>query len=239
MIKYICKTVKNIKRFNKHIKIYDSLNSDGPFAIQKRNIRRHYDWDKQAGDIDEHYFLMDLYMAKAVIKNSSQKHYDIGSRIDGFIAHLLVNMNVTMIDVRPLEFETDGLNFIQGNASHLPMEDESIESLSSLHALEHFGLGRYGDPIDSDAWKKALNEMMRVLKKGGILYLAVPVANSDILYFNAHRVFNPMTIIKQVPQADLLEFRYISNMKISDVIEDIEAEEYGEYSCGLFIFRKK
>ena len=81
--------------------------------------------------------------------------------------------------------------------------------------------------------------MVRVLKPKGLLYLAVPIANRDVLHFNAHRVFNPITIINQVLGAELLEFRYIKNMNISKPIIELAKEDYGEYSCGLFIFRKK
>lgn len=231
--------IKQRKKFHSDKIKYNKQNIDDNFIVVNKNIRRHYDWEKQAGDIDEHYFFMDLYMAKRILSNHTSIHYDIGSRIDGFIAHLLTTINVVMIDVRPLNFNVEGLEFLQGNACQLPLEDNSISSLSSLHALEHFGLGRYGDPIDPDAWKKALDEMVRVLMPNGILYLAVPVANKDALYFNAHRVFNPITIINKMSQVELLEFRYIKNMNISDHIMKIEEEDYGEYSCGLFIFQKK
>lgn len=56
---------------------------------------------KAAGTIDRHYFLQDIYVAKKVIKEQPQRHFDVGSRVDGFIAHLLAGLEgkITIIDV--------------------------------------------------------------------------------------------------------------------------------------------
>ena len=63
-----------------------------------------------------------------------------------------LNAKITIIDIRPLPIKVSNLKFIQANATNLDgIKDNSIESLSSLHAVEHFGLGRYGDPVDPDA----------------------------------------------------------------------------------------
>ncbi len=149
-----------------------------------------------AGGIDSHYFLQDIYMAKKILENNPQDHYDIGSRVDGFISHLLCNnIHITMIDIRPLPRKVEGLSFLQGDATNLSrIETESIDSLSSLHAVEHFGLSRYGGDIDTDASMKAMKEMMRVIKKGGYLYFSVPISYKNGIYYNSHRVFKPSYI---------------------------------------------
>ena len=55
-----------------------------------------------AGGIDRHYFLQDIYLARQIREDHPVKHYGIGSRVDGFISHLLCdNIPVTMIDIRP------------------------------------------------------------------------------------------------------------------------------------------
>ncbi|HWF86113.1 MAG TPA: hypothetical protein VG222_14745 [Vicinamibacterales bacterium] len=50
-----------------------------------------------------HYFHQDLWVAKRIYAARPAAHVDIGSRIDGFVAHLLTFMPVTVIDVRPLD----------------------------------------------------------------------------------------------------------------------------------------
>ena len=50
----------------------------------------------------EPYFWQDLWAAQLVAKNNPKKHYDIGSRIDGFIAHLAsFRENIFVFDLRP------------------------------------------------------------------------------------------------------------------------------------------
>jgi len=68
------------------------------------------------------------------------------------------------------------------------------DSLSCLHALEHFGLRRYGDPIDPQGYERALASMAGLLKRGGVFYLSVPIG-IDRIEFNANRIFNPRVIV--------------------------------------------
>lgn len=126
------------------------------------------DWNGDAGTLD-YYFWQDLWAAKKIFQRRPSQHLDIGSRIDGFVAHVLSFMPVTMIDVRPLSEseKVEGLNFIQADATNLEnIPDNSLESLSSLCAPEHFGLGRYGDPVDAQACFKAMKSMQRVTGGG-------------------------------------------------------------------------
>lgn len=42
-------------------------------------------------------------------------------------------------------------------------------------SLEHFGLGRYGEPIDPDAYFKCSAQIQKKLIRGGKLYIFVPI----------------------------------------------------------------
>ena len=42
-----------------------------------------------------------------------------------------------------------------------------FDSISCLHALEHFGLGRYGDMIDPQGYEKGLFNISSYLTLGG------------------------------------------------------------------------
>lgn len=233
-------------RFEEDISVYNSLllENDKRFVINEKNNLPMYDDTEGAGSVDSHYFLQDYYMAKKVIESGVKEHFDIGSRIDGFIMHLLAsNVSCTLLDIRPFPIEVDGLNFIQTDATSLSnIEENSITSISSLHAIEHFGLGRYGDPIDPYSWEKALQSIQSKLKRNGVFYLGLPVGNKDRLQFNAHRVFRPLTIIETLNNLKLISFSYIHENKIYDVnIEDKKNIErsIGNYDCGLFIFTKE
>jgi len=157
-----------IKRFFSDFRAYNKANKDPKF---KASLKNSYvcvnDWGAQAGSTGI-YFYQDLWAAKKIFEKRPSEHFDIGSSVSGFIAHVLSFMPVTMIDIRPLPEKIENLKFIQADATNLEnIPDNSIESLSSLCAPEHFGLGRYGDPIAPDACFKAMKSMQRVLKSWG------------------------------------------------------------------------
>ena len=92
--------------------------------------------------------------------------------------------------------------------------DGSLESLSTLHAVEHFGLGRYGDPIHPDGWRRAAEALARVLAPGGRLYFSVPIGR-ERLVFNAHRVFSPERCLRASLHCGSCPFRRSTMRAIS------------------------
>ncbi len=211
------------------------------------NIHAQYMWPiitekyMPAGTIDN-YFWQDLWAARLVIRSNVKEHFDIASRLDGFIAHLLATgIDVTMIDVREFPEEIEKLHTIVDDATSLrQIEDNSIESLSALCSLEHFGLGRYGDPIDPEACFKCFDNIQKKLKSGEKLYISVPIGKERV-EFNAHRVFYPSTIINCFHSLKLEEFSCTSQGKIE---YNVDIHKYdndlhdGNYRYGLFYFRK-
>lgn len=224
-----------LRRFVRDLRRYRASGGD----VAWRRVRPFlHDFDADAGEASGHYFHQDLWAARLIYERRPSHHLDIGSRIDGFVAHLLTFMPVTVIDVRPLPSQVVGLSFIQGDATDLSdVRSDSIESLSCLHAVEHFGLGRYGDPIDPDAPSKAIGAMARVLAPGGRLYLSAPIG-AERVEFNAHRIFNPLTIPKE-SGLPLLSFAAIDDA--GNLILDATPEDFGDahYACGLFVFTKQ
>lgn len=87
--------------------------------------------------------------------------------------NLIAEIDVTMIDVRKFPGEVEGLDTIVDDATTLhQIPDESIESMSALCSLEHFGLGRYGDAIDPEACFKCFANIQKKLKKGASIHLS-------------------------------------------------------------------
>lgn len=64
------------------------------------------------------------------------------------MAQVLIFADVTFVDIRPLVADIPGLRYQQGSITALPFATDTVASLSSLHVVEHVGLGRYGDPVD-------------------------------------------------------------------------------------------
>lgn len=221
---------------------YEQLNSNSDFSIDLDNLKLiSEDRCMAAGAPAAHYFAQDIWGANKIFKNKPKIHYDIGSKLDGFIAHLLVFREVNYIDIRPLPFEIPNLHFTQGDATNLrQFEDNSIESISSFHAIEHFGLGRYGDEIDPDAYLKVIKNIQRVVKRGGVCYIGVPIGPKDRLVFNAHRIFSINTIIKLFDKMTLRDIAIVNPTNTyAEVITESEYSMIEDYSCGLFEFVKK
>jgi uncharacterized protein DUF268 len=145
------------------------------------------DYRAPAGSAGGHYFRQDLWAARRIHAARPSRHVDVGSRIDGFVAHVLTFMPITVVDIRHLVSDIEGLTFVQGDVCRLDFASDSIPSVSSLHAMEHVGLGRYGDPIDPDGWVIALRELARVVARGGRLYLGLPIGR-ERLVFNSERI---------------------------------------------------
>jgi hypothetical protein len=191
-----------------------------------------------AGLAEGHYFHQDLWAARKIFQARPPTHMDIGSRIDGFIAHLLAFMPVTVLDIRPLVSRVDGLTYLQDDATSLSMlKANSVSSLSSLHAAEHFGLGRYADPVDPYACFKFMDSLQRVLTPEGKLYFSVPVGRERV-EFNAHRVFSPNTILNTFSQLRLESFSYVGDDGSLYLNTDPLALPESEMACGLFEFTK-
>ncbi len=197
------------------------------------------DRHSSAGSARGHYFLQDIWAAQHVFSYKSERHVDVASRIDGFVAHVVSFRPVEYVDIRPLETDVPGLSWGNGTICELPYPDQSVKSLSCLHVIEHIGLGRYGDPIDPEAWKKGLSELSRVLAPGGQLLIGTPCGRSRTV-FHAHRVFSPQQIIEVLPELKLIEFSLIENDSAIKWIQNARMEDARDldYGCGLFRFTR-
>lgn len=65
---------------------------------------------------------------------------------------------------------------------------KQFDAAFSISSFEHDGLGRYGDPLNPSGDLRAMGEMKKILKKDGILFLAVPIG-LDKMVWNAHRIY--------------------------------------------------
>lgn len=223
------------------LKAYNALNTRPSFQYDE--TRKYFigtDKYVQNGGRDIIYFLQDMWAAQKIYQAKPAKHYDIGSRVDGFISHLLsFRKNVILIDIRPLNMQISGLEYVQADATSLDgIADNSLESISALHSLEHFGLGRYGDPVDPGACFKAFAAIQRKAMPGGDIYISVPVGEEHV-EFNAHRVFYAWTILEAFSEMELVEFSVVEggNAKINNCAS-VDQYDTFHIGAGLFHFQK-
>lgn len=186
------KTARSAKHLAKYITDY-RLFAQLSHSREKLILRPALgDGSAATGSIRGHYFHQDLHVAQKVFDANPSSHLDVGSRIDGFVAHVASFREVRVLDIRPAEGSIPNVIFqVLDICEELPGHlRESTESLSCLHALEHFGLGRYGDAIDPCAYLRGFDNLEALLQRGGQLYLSVPIGSEPRIEFNAHRVFS-------------------------------------------------
>lgn len=203
------------------------------------------DYHDSAGSAKGHYFHQDLLVATKIFRAKPDEHLDIGSRVDGFVAHVATFMKITVADVRPLNVTGhENLTFSQLDLM-TNKELKQFGSVSCLHALEHFGLGRYGDPLDPAGTEKGLANICNLVKAGGRLYVSFPISNRPRTVFNAHRVFAPNHILTH----DLIESHFIledffyvddyGDLHPFDLARDDMAKLDLDFGCGIYTFNKR
>lgn len=187
--------------------------------------------------VDYQYLYQQLWVFNHVNENKPKDHYDVSStyQMSGYLAGIT---KAHFIDLRPIEADIDNLELLKGDIENLPFKDNSLESVSCLHVIEHIGLGRYGDQLNVDGPELACKELARVVKKKGILYLSTPIGRERIC-FNAHHVFNPFTILEYFKDFDLVEFNLVDDD--GNLHKNVKVERFDEYeySLGMFKLKKK
>jgi len=199
----------------------------------------------ESGTMSGHYFHQDLFVARQIFISNPTRHIDIGSRTDGFVAHVAAFREIEIIDIRDQFSKVKNISFKKADLMQLPEElIDSCDSMSSLHAIEHFGLGRYGDPVDYFGHLKAIENISKILKKQGKFYFSVPIGDQRI-EFNAHRVFSVSYLLNILKDKYILDsFSYIDDR--GDFYENIKLTQKGidtnfgcQYGCGVFILTRK
>ena len=204
------------------------------------------DREAYGGIASGHYFHQDLLVARRIHKANPRRHIDVGSRIDGFVAHVASFRNVEVIDIRPMETNAANITFLQVDITEQLQPDfvGICDSLSCLHALEHFGLGRYGDRVDPYGYKPGFANLVTMLEPQGILYFSVPIGRQRI-EFNSQRIFSLSYLLDMFRshELDLLSFSYVDDR--GDLIENADLSPdrmrvLGNLSngCGIFELRK-
>lgn len=200
----------------------------------------------ECGSASGPYFHQDLLVAKRVFANRPIRHLDVGSRVDGFVAHVASFREIEVIDIRPLTSTTPNIHFVQLDlmAPIPPHFVNYCDSLSCLHTVEHFGLGRYGDPVCAEGHILGLRNLSRLLQAGGKFYFSVPIGPRRI-EFNAHRVFDVAYLLELLQKDFSIDsFSYIDDKgDLHDRValeEQAVAQNFGcRLGCGVFELTKK
>lgn len=189
---------------------------------------------------DTHYTYHPAWAARILAEIKPKKHIDISSILN-FSTMVSAFIPTEFYDYRPANIKLSNLISKKADLTSLPFYNNSVESLSCMHTVEHIGLGRYGDPIDPDGDIKAMRELSRVLSINGNFLFVTPIGKPKI-QFNAHRVYSYEQIISYFPDLILKEFSLIPDNAIdTGIITNASKELANEqnYACGCFWFTKK
>lgn len=197
-----------------------------------------------SGTASGHYFHQDFLVARKIFKNKPKLHVDIGSRVDGFVAHVASFRTVEVFDIREQPSNLPNIKFIRADLMDL---DSSLisycDSLSCLHTIEHLGLGRYGDRISHDGYILGLDNIYKIIKDSGKFYFSVPIGPQRI-EFNAHRIFSLNYLLTLLTgKYEIESFSYVDDQ--GALFEDVKLEEnkvnenFGcQNGCGIFELTK-
>ena len=198
-----------------------------------------------AGAASGHYYHQDLLVAQMICAASPNRHVDVGSRVDGFVAHVASFRPIEVMDIRPMQTTSKNITFIQGDLLVKgPEWHECTDSISCLHTLEHLGLGRYGDTLDPDAWREGLATLTAMLQPGGTMYLSVPIGPQRV-EFNAHRVFSVAFMSGVLEQNfEILSFHYVDDSGALHSPASWTGPEADQahgctYGCGIWVLRRE
>ena len=205
-----------------------------------------FDEEDEGGNAKGHYFHQDLLVARKIFLAKPNKHVDVGSRIDGFVSHVASFREIEVFDIRGIKSKVPNIKFTKVDL----MKDlnDSLynytDSLSCLHTLEHFGLGRYGDKVKFDGYLDGFDNLYKLLEQGGKFYLSVPIGPQRI-EFNAHRVFSIKYLLEITSSKYKIDsFSFVDDN--GDLFENVELSDNEisnnlgcNYGCGIIELTKK
>jgi hypothetical protein len=171
----------------------DSYSPNKPLVFSKRYIEsliRKFEAGKQ-----NYYGITDTFLFNALSKYSdnisNKEGVDMGS-VTGWYSAAALAFNAKRSYI--IEYN----KIISEHPSVLPilkkdfdMSPRKFDFATSISSFEHDGLGRYGDPINPIGDLIAMKQLKKIVKRGGLLFLSVPIGK-DTLIWNLHRVYGKL-----------------------------------------------
>jgi SAM-dependent methyltransferase len=230
---------KFLKFFPEYYKFKKLALDDGRFDISWKNLYPILGEDTSDTGFDRHYVYHTSWAARKLKEINPKKHIDISSSLY-FAGIASAFINIEFYDYRPADLYLSNFDSKRGDLLNLPFPDNSIDSISCMHVVEHIGLGRYGDPLDAKGDLKAIEQLIRVLALGGSLLFVVPIGNPRIA-FNAHRIYTKDQILSYFDELELKEIALVpDDKKLGGMINNPNDEilQSQSYGCGCFWFVK-
>jgi len=116
-----------------------------------------------------------------------------GSQLPVMLACL--GFDVWTLDARKYEYTdlNSNLHSITGDLRRTDLPDNFFDVVTAVSTLEHIGLGRYGDPVDTEGDRNAIKEIKRIMVPNGTLLLTVPFGKRCTTVL--HRVYDKESLL--------------------------------------------
>lgn len=231
--------LKNSFLYKKEYAIFKA--TDGQrFAVRDKNKHPCLDDKGRTTNFDKHYVYHTAWAARKLKEISPDHHIDISS-YTYFSTLVSAFIPITFYEYNPAVIDLDNLTHEHTDITKLPFADNSVLSLSSMHVVEHIGLGRYGDKLDVEGDLKAIAELKRVVAKDGYLLFVVPIGGEAKIMFNAHRIYTYKQITEYFHNFELKEFALIPDKSDDGIIINATQEQSDGQNCGCgcFLFKKE
>ncbi len=94
------------------------------------------------------------------------------------------------VEYNELTIRHENITTHRGNS--FPVSTGALSVVVAADALQHDGLGRYGDPVCADSDLITMDRLRSVASK---LVISVPTSeNEDVLVWNSHRIYGPVRL---------------------------------------------
>ncbi len=117
---------------------------------------------------------------------------------------------------------------------------KKFDLVTSLSSIEHIGLGRYGDSVDFDGDKKAIEKIANLLRQDGNFVFSVPMTRGEpCVAYNSHRIYSYEMIKSRLAGFICEHERFLkkSSPRFCEHADIVSA--LGEWDVYLGCYRKK
>ena len=152
---------------------------------------------------------------------------------------------ITCIDPCVEDKIENGMQIIKGDIRSTKWEDNTFDYITCISTIEHIGVsGRYGiRESEPDGDKKAMDEMFRILKPGGFLYVTIPFGSVEILPIN--KVYTDERILSMSNGMKVVNSKFYKPDGLGGAIpcskEEASENDWrrdGYYALGCYEFQK-
>lgn len=170
--------------------------------------------------------------------------YNVGNKSVGVIGStspwiecILLNNNVEKVTT--VEYNIPKCNFFKFNFMRyyedFKNKKQKFDIIISYSSIEHSGLGRYGDILDPDGDKKALEDIYENLEDNGFLFLGIPIGN-DALVWNANRIYGNIRLPYILEKFEIIEW---IGCNLEDGLKLPKGSDWKSCYQPVIILRKK